>query len=897
MKRPTLRPKFRFFSILALAGAMLFGATQESNADDVIASLRDRFQSPDVSEIPDFQKHVVPLMGRLGCNGRACHGSFQGQGGFRLSLFGYDFEMDHEGLSDRIDTDEPLDSYALQKPTLIEPHEGGKRMDVGEWEHTVFLKWIEGGAKGVKTPLKLNALVVSPKEIQFSNKNQNQPLSVTAVWADGTEEDVTCLCRYTTNDETICQVDEDGVVSSGEVGDSHIVVAYDGAVVPIPVLRPVSDQTGSNFPELAATTAIDEHVVNKLSKMGIIPSDVCTDAEFLRRVSLDMTGTLPTAKEVREFLADSSADKRERKIDELLDSPAYSAWWTTQLCDWTGCNDQALNNVNPSNRQRGSEDWYDWIYKRIENNVPYDQIVENIVIANSREPGENYREYSERMSSYARDEDASYADQDGLIYFWGRNNFRATEDRAIGFAYTFMGTRIQCAQCHKHPFDVWTQKDFQEFEQFFTRVNFARNGADRKEYNEIVEELGLKDLNGNEQRRAMEKALKDGKTIPFPELTISTPRLTGAQKKKIAEAKAKGKKAQATGKMARLLGEQTVDVDNIDDPRTALMDWLRQSPTQLFAKAFVNRVWANYFNRGIVEPTDDLSLGNPPSNGPLLDYLAQGFIDSGYDMKWVHREICLSDTYQRSWKPTETNIHDERNFSRAVPRRLPAEVAYDAITMATLNDDRAELFTNDLDGRALTQTSPPRNARGGIDYALSVFGRSTRESNCDCDRSSEASLLQTLFVRNDDDTLNMLDDRNGWLASLSRQSQEKAADAGVKRKVENLERRMAQLQRQLKKAEKAGSKGQVTKLEKQLAATELQLLPLTAEPTANEGKKSQQDLNALIEEAYLRTVSRFPSESEQTIAMAHLKDSEDLNAGIKDLMWALLNTKEFLVNH
>ncbi|TWT55768.1 hypothetical protein KOR42_25790 [Thalassoglobus neptunius] len=897
MKRPTLTSNFRFFSILAFVGVMCTGLTQESGADDVIASLRDRFQSADVSEIPDFQKHVVPLMGRLGCNGRACHGSFQGQGGFRLSLFGYDFEMDHEGLSDRIDTDDPMESYALQKPTLIEPHEGGKRMSVGEWEHTVFLKWIEGGAKGVETPLKLNALRVTPSEIEFSASHQSQPLSVTAVWADGTEEDVTCLCRYTTNDETICQVDEDGIVSSGEVGDSHIVVAYDGAVVPIPVLRPVSEKTGDNFPELAATTMIDKHVVNKLSKMGIIPSETSTDAEFLRRVSLDMTGTLPTAKEVREFLADSSADKRERKIDELLESPAYAAWWTTQLCDWTGCSDQTLNNVNPANRQRGSEDWYEWIYKRVADNVPYDEIVENIVVANSRKPGESYRDYSERMSTYARDEDASYADQDGLIYFWGRNNFRATEDRAIGFAYTFMGTRIQCAQCHKHPFDVWTQKDFQEFEQFFTRVNFARNGGDRKEYNELIEELGLAELKGNEQRREMSKALKEGKTIPFPELTISQPRLTGAQRRKIAEAKKKGKKPQVPGKMARLLGEQTVDVDNIDDPRTALMDWLRQSPTQLFAKAFVNRVWASYFNRGIVEPTDDLSLGNPPSNGPLLDYLAQGFIDSGYDMKWVHREICLSDTYQRSWRPTETNIHDERNFSRAVPRRLPAEVAYDAITMATLNDDRAELFTSELDGRALTQTSPPRNARGGIDYALSVFGRSTRESNCDCDRSSEASLLQTLFVRNDDDTLDMLESRNGWLSSVSRQSQDESTNAAVKRRVENLERRMAQLQRQLKKAEKDKNKRLVSNLEKQLATVELQLLPLTEKQTANEEQPSEQDLESLIEEAYLRTVSRFPSEAEQTIAMTYLNDSEDLNAGIKDLMWALLNTKEFLVNH
>lgn len=880
-------------SLLALGFAVVaLAMPTAATATETIETIRERFQAPDVSEVPDFQKHVVPLMGRLGCNGRACHGSFQGQGGFRLSLFGYDFEMDHSQLMERIDADAPAESYALQKATLLEAHEGGKRMNVGSWEYNVFMRWIQGGAQPVETPKVLTKLHITPTEVVFSQADQTQPLQVIAIWDDGTREDVTQLCRYTTNDDMICSIDEDGVVTSGEVGDSHVVVAYDKAVVPIAVLRPVSNQTGDRYPQITGTTQIDQHVIGKLRKMGIVPSAGCSDAEFLRRVSLDMTGTLPTAEQVRDFLSDSSPNKRERKINELLETPAYAAWWTVQICDWTGCSDETLNNVNPAQRQRGSQDWYDWIYKRVQENVAYDQIVENIVVASSRQPGEDYRAYSERMSSYARDNDASFADQEGLIYFWGRSNFRQTEDRAIGFAYTFMGTRIQCAQCHKHPFDVWTQKDFQEFEQFFARVNFARNGSDQKVYRELVQELGLEKLRGNDQRRAMEKALKNGKTIPFPELVIDQPRLNAAARKRLEAAKAKGRDVKIPQSSAKLLGEQVVDVQNIEDPRTALMDWLRNSPTQLFAKAFVNRVWANYFNRGIVEPTDDLSLGNPPSNEALLNYLAQGFIESGYDMKWLHREICLSDTYQRSWQPNDTNVQDERNFSRAVPRRLPAEVAYDALTMATVNTERAGTFLTDLDDRAVTRSSPPRNANRGPDYALSVFGRSTRESNCDCDRSSEASLLQTLYVRNDADTLAMLDGRNSWVAQITKQTG--TNDDASKRQREAGEKQFQNLVRQLVKAKKAGNEQQIERIENQISAIEKRLDALPKPITKPAGDLAAEKI---VEEAYLRTVNRFPTDQERDIATAYLQENAEPQQGIKDLMWALINTKEFMVNH
>ncbi|MEZ6066939.1 MAG: DUF1549 domain-containing protein [Planctomycetaceae bacterium] len=860
-------------------------------AEVTLAPASERFAAAGAEEVPDFQRHTVPLLGKLGCNGRACHGSFQGRGGFQLSLFGYDFKMDHAGLLDRIDTNAAADSYALHKALLTEPHEGGKRMDEGSWEHHLLLRWIESGAapRADDAP-ELVRLEVTPNELLFSEAGQQIQLQAVAVWGDGTREDVTCLTRFQSNDEVIADITPGGLVTCGEPGDTHVGAFYDNAVVPLPVLRPVSDLTGDRYPQLAAATAIDDHILTKLRKLGVVPSDLCTDEEFLRRVSLDITGTLPTVEQVRAFLADTSADKRARKIDELLNTEAYASWWTTRLCDWTGCNDEQLNNVNPVRRQAGSRDWYDWIHARVAKNVAYDDLVEGIVVAQSRLPDESYRDYCERMSDCYRDESASFADQPGLIYFWGRQNFRTTEDRAIGFAYTFMGTRIQCAQCHKHPFDVWTQSDFQQFEQFFTRVNFARNGRDKDEFNEILKAAGidLKNKNGNEQRRAIENAIGEGKTIPFPELVVQQER---PNRRKTKEDDA----PQAT--TARLLGSAEVNLAEIEDPRTALMDWLRQDEKRLFAKSFVNRVWANYFHRGIVEPTDDLSLANPPANQALLDYLAEGFIASGYDMKWVHREICRSDAYQRSWRPNETNRLDERNFSRGVPRRLPAEAAYDALQLATASDEVAGRFLSDMDSRAIAIPGVGRNATTGPNYALTVFGRSTRDSNCDCDRSAEASLLQVVFTRNDADIYRLMDRNDGWLRTVTRGMQgDEAKSEGDERRLASLEAQLASARQRLAKAKQSGKQKQaelVREKVEELKSKIAELRPETPEPSAAPAL----DASSLVEDAYLRTLSRKPSSAEVELGNEFINTAATPAEGLRGLLWTLLNTKEFIVNH
>ena len=761
--------------------------------ENTIDSVEQRF-SADTAEAPDFQRHVSPLLGKLGCNGRACHGSFQGRGGFRLSLFGYDFKADHEQLIERIDEDAPGESLMIEKPLMIQQHEGGRRFRKGSWQHRLLTNWIAEGAKPVgEKNHELTELQVLPEEVLFRADGQKQQLKVVAVWADGTSEDVTPLCRFTTNDEQIADVTKGGLVHAGTPGDSHVVVSYDRAVVPVPVIRPVSEKFGAAYPAIESRTKIDGFVTNKLSKLGIIPSEVCTDAEFLRRVSLDLTGTLPTAKEVEAFLADPSTEKRSRKVDELLERPGYVAWWTTKLCDFTGNSDDALNNVTPVQGQ-ASKDWYNWIYSRVENNTSYDKLVEGLVVANSREGNESYEDFCSTMSKlYQKDSKATFADRETMPHYWARRTFRKPEERAIGFAYTFLGTRIQCAQCHKHPFDQWTQDDFKQFQNVFTRTQFGRNPASRKEYTEMMASLDTGKLKGGELRRKVAQLLRDGETVPFQEVYAVGPRPTvkippkpdfskykDPKQRKRAELKYaqtvkrlkqtnKRRRGGSVASSGKLLGGEVLNLNKFDDPRKPLMEWLRAEPK--FAKAFVNRVWANYFNRGIVEPPDDMSLANPPVNAELLDYLAEGFVANSFDMKWLHREITASDTYQRSWRANATNEADEKNFSRSVPRRLPAEVAVDAIAQATYGNNKAEKSVTSNDGRAIAIPGAGRRIRNNPSYyALTVFGRSIRESNCDCDRSAETSLLQTVFLRNDQQTLAMIDGQDSWLSEVAKEA-------------------------------------------------------------------------------------------------------------------------------
>lgn len=762
---------------------------------------------------PDFQRHVVPLLGRLGCNGRACHGSFQGQGGFRLSMFGYDFDMDLKNLRERIDLEQPESSLILNKPTSADEHEGGLRLPPGQWQQELLRRWIQAGSHGLpEKPAEFVRLEVTPAEMVFQDPGQTVQLQAIAVWSDGSREDVTCLTRFETQDDGVAEVSADGIVKATGKGDTYVISFYDNGIFSTQVVVPVSQQVGDRYPRVATPTKIDELVVAKLRKLGIAPSALCSDETFLRRVSIDLIGTLPTPQEIVAFLADSSSDKRSRKIEELLERPAYVTWWTTRLCDLTGSNAGYLGGTEMA--QPVATQWRAWIERRVRDNVGWDEIASGIILARSRRDGQPYADFIIDQSEFTRRKDPAdfAAAGNPMPHFWFRSNLAQPTEKALAFGYTFLGLRLDCAQCHKHPYDQWSKQDFELFTEFFTRIKagYAPDAAALHEHERNRLGVPVKLNTAALRRQSYLRVAAEGQRIPWKEIYVEAP----------------GDKPQP----ARLLGGAHLDLSQYRDPREPLMQWLRGEPNRYFAKAFVNRVWANYFNIGIIDPPDDLNQANPPSNKALLEYLAQGFIDNGYDMKWLHRAIATSRTYQLDWRPNDTNRTDQRNFSHAVLRRLPAEVAVDGLIQATGNDKVLDQVATRVDQRKIGQHPKSFQTRA-IDFSLLIFGKPLRTTNCDCERQGEPTLLQALYVRNDQELLAMLDRKDGWLA--------------------------------------------------QVAAGKLAELPV----------------DDLVQSAYLRTLSRRPNESELTDCRNHFAEQEDRAAALRDLLWALLNTQEFITNH
>ena len=330
------------------------------------------------------------------------------RGDFQLSLFGYDFGKDHKAITNdsehriRVDLENPAESLFIQKPLKQVKHKGGEIYDEGSWEHNVMLKWIQDGAKlDVEETGAFDRLEVFPKEFVGNKVGDTMQLKVLAYWQDGTVEDVTDFTRFDTNDESVATVNDLSEVRIVGKGDSHVVAFYDNGVLPLPVMLPVSDQVGAKYPKVKANTPIDKAIATKLQKVGIVPSDLCTDQEFLRRVTLDVTGTLPTAKEVKDFLASKDSKKRQKKVNELLARPAYAAWWTTKLNDFQGNSPQQIRVSQYLPRDVNlSSDWYNWVYKRVLENKPYDEIVEGIVLASGRSNQEqSFIDYAKEMGN------------------------------------------------------------------------------------------------------------------------------------------------------------------------------------------------------------------------------------------------------------------------------------------------------------------------------------------------------------------------------------------------------------------------------------------------------------------------------------------------------------------
>jgi hypothetical protein len=803
-------------SLLAISLAPL------AQAQEVLPEIAKRFApGAAAAETPNFQRHVVTLLGRLGCNGRNCHGSFQGRGGFRLSMFGYDFDADHAALTTgkrpKIDKDDPSESLMLTKPTDKDNHGGGERFKKDGWEYRVLQKWIASGAKQDSAKAgRLTRLEVLPREMVMDKLGQEAQLQVIAHWADGTREDVTCLTRFSSNDDGVAKVSESGRVTFVGKGATYIISSYDSGVESNLAILPVTPLAGGRYPDTKPATAVDAKIAGQLKKLGILPSELCTDEEFLRRAMLDITGTLPTPEQVLAFLADKASDRRARLVDRLLESPEYAAWWTTFLCDLTGLNAPLFLGNTEWAKVTGDQ-WQNWIHRRVRDNVGYDKIARGLILAVSRKPGQSYAEYAAEMSLYTRKKaPLDYSDREFMDHFWHRGNVGMADEKALSFAHIFLGVRLDCAQCHKHPFDQWSQQDFKQFTAFFNRIQRGIAPESAEAHDKLQQELGNPIKMPAAERRAFYKKIsEEGRPAPWREVYIAA--VDAKLKKKIA---AKDPDAQP-----RILGGDVVEVKDDEHPLAPLTEWLLRRDNPYFARAFVNRVWAQYFGRGIVDAVDDFNLGNPPSNKELLDYLASGFIDHGYDMKWLHREIANSHAYQRSWLPNETNAGDERHFSRAVLRRLPAEVALDALTIATLGTKSRALYLKKLADRRIAQQPTADLKR--TEFGLAVFGKPLRITNCDCERQMDPSLLQAIFLRNDKDIVALLERTDGWIKEVT-------------------------------------------------------------------GKHEPE---SLVREAYLRSLSRLPTAAERERSIAHVKAASSLQEGVRDLLWALLNTKEFITNH
>lgn len=681
----------------------------------------------------DFERHVMGVFGRMGCNSGSCHGSFQGKGGFRLSLFGYDPAKDYLALTRevegrRLNFTDPDNSLLLLKATGRVAHEGQTRFGRDSWAYQLLRSWIASGAKRLPGSGTVAKIAIDPPEYAFGKPGQIGQLRVKATFADGATETITSLCDFRTNDEAIVAVTPLGQVRAMRPGDTAVVVSYRGNVVPVRVLVPFNAQPGSHYPEVPQVNFIDREVFAKLRRLNIAPSGLSGDTEFLRRITLDAIGTLPTPKEVRDFLADTRSDKRTRKIDELLAHPMHAALWATKFCDITGNNTDALENPQ-QRRARLSQMWHDWFRKRLAENVPYDEIVRGVLCATSRDGirPEEYVKQVEATEAVEAGFNSTYANRSTLDLFWRKQQRVPIEQWGEKTAAAFLGVRLECAQCHKHPFDRWTQSDYRSYANVFSQVSFAVSPESQKLFRTV-----------NEERKKNKGDKKTPQLAPLREVfvvangTASSPLPDPDTNKPLS---------------ARALGGPEIAFEKGKDPRLSLFEWMHASDNPFFARSFVNRVWGHYFGTGIVHPVDDFSLANPPSNANLLDALAKEFVADKYDIRALERKILLSRTYQLTAVPNETNRLDHTNYSHANIRPMMAEVMVDVLD-AVLGV--SEVFGPEMPaGSRAIEIGASRAQNASVNYVFRIFGRPPRTAACDCERAADPGLPQKLYLMAD----------------------------------------------------------------------------------------------------------------------------------------------------
>ena len=627
--------------------------------------------------VPSWRRDVMPVFFRAGCNAGTCHGSARGKDGYMLSLFGYDAPGDYRRTVEempgrRVNTAVPEESLLLLKATGSVPHTGGKRFEKDSELYKALFDWIVAGAPDdVGSVPEVADIAVSQPAMVFDEAGAGESLRVTATYADGSTRDVTPLALFGTNNPAVAEVDEQGRVTAKGPGDTTVFARFSRFTVAAEVIVLPSAE-GFAWPNPPENNFIDGLVFTRLEKLRIAPSELCDDETFLRRVTLDLVARVPTPEEYAAFMADASPDKRTRKIDALLASDEFTDYMTAlwgelfraKSIDYTGRGD----SHKPANAFMG------WLREQVAADRPFDEIVADMTTAvgSTNVDGETGL-YTMLIKDYELDPKVLAAD----------------------YSQLFLGVRMQCAECHNHPFDRWTMDDYYGLVSFFTCVK-RKAGSDSRDRRVIFN-----------PDAAPAKHLVDGRPVP-----------------------------------AKLLGA-VEPVGGEGDPRKALAAWIRDPGNDLFNRNIVNRLWAHLLGVGIIEPVDDVRATNPPANGPLLDALAARFAEQGRRLRPIIRDICSSRVYQLSVAPTPSNAADQRQFSHARVRRLRADVLLDSIVAVTGVPRSLPRFPTGT--KAINYINRTPDTESG-DFVLDTFGQSARNSVCACDTSVDPSLSQVMHL-------------------------------------------------------------------------------------------------------------------------------------------------------
>lgn len=711
-----------------------------------------------------FTNDILPLLTRYACNSSGCHGKAEGQNGFKLSVFGFDPQADYDALTKeargrRVFPAAADRSLLLQKAAGLAPHGGGTRIAADSLAYRTLHEWIAAGCpRGAADAPSVSSIEIAPSQRVLAMGGRQQ-LRVVATYTDGHRADVTELAQFQSNHEGLASVDEAGLVSAGDTpGTVAIMASYMGAVATFQALIP-RDQALASWPDVPEYNFIDTLVHRRLRQLQIVPSEEADDATYLRRVYLDLTGTLPTADQARQFLLDRSPDKRARLVDDLMRRPEFADVWALLWADLLRVDTQTLGHKN-------AYAYYRWIRDSFAQNKPLDQFARELITAEGP------------------------LDEAPAGHFY--SVVKRPGDVSSTLAQVLLGVRIACAECHHHPFDRWSQTDYYGMQAYF-------------------QQLRTKDLGGRKAlfSQGLPKVLhpRTGEVVPPHPL---------------GESPAAEETAQPSNALPQV------------DIRRELADWLVAPQNPWFARSMANRVWARMMGRGLVEPVDDFRLTNPPSNPELLDALAAHLVESGYDLRALIRTIAASRTYQLSSRPNETNAADQQNYSRALFKRLNAEVLLDAVCQVT---GVPEKFSGVPAGSRAVQLWDNRVSH----YFLKVFGRPIRETACECERNVEPSIAQVLHLMNGPEIQAKIGHAGGRVAQLCRT----IADDGQ-------------------------------------LAEEIYLTVFARQPTAEE-------LAVAVE--HLRTATE-----NGTTGSAAARTSARQKAA-EDLTWSLMNSLEFVFNH